>query len=71
MTLDPRAFPPASHLSEPLLGRGYGLMDIRPCACGGTIAADPFEPATIAPAVAVHNESTIHAKWRAAREAGG
>lgn len=37
----------------------------RPCACRGIVEADESDPA---PGVQLHNETRMHARWRAAHE---
>ena len=55
---------PAS-LSEAQLFRGYHAdVEMRPCACGEPVYADPLCPM---PDVSEHNQSTAHQRWRDAR----
>ena len=39
------------------------------CACGDIIHADSGDELTVAGAVAIHNESTVHAQWAMWQEA--
>lgn len=39
------------------------------CACGDIIRSDSGDEATVAAAIAVHNESTVHAQWSMWQEA--
>lgn len=39
------------------------------CACGDIIYAQSGDEATVATAVSLHNESTIHAQWSTWQEA--
>lgn len=38
-------------------------LEERPCACGGTVTADPARPA---PGVAAHQFTSRHKAWRSA-----
>lgn len=65
MTLDTR---PRS-TSEAALIHGYAgattHLETKPCACGGSVTADPQRPAQ---GVAAHNFSPRHRAWRANQE---
>ncbi len=41
-----------------------GRTERRPCACRGTIEADPVDPSE---AVTLHNETGLHRAWRVAQ----
>ncbi len=77
MSVDLAAYGPTSNLSERALLRGYGasalepavvkLVDAQPCACGGLI--DPRRDSAIFDAVAAHNGTQRHLRWRERRDA--
>lgn len=52
-------------MTERELFAAYRVIDAyeAPCACGDTIRSEHGDESSVAAAVALHNESTVHARW--------
>jgi hypothetical protein len=61
----------ASHVPEQLLLAGFRVVvppaiRVEPCACGGSIGANPADVDDVTEAVRAHNGSARHQAWRVA-----